>query len=336
MKGVDIYIVSKLLGHESLETTAKYLGLRPEAEREAVNRLLKPEEKEYSETGRLSLAESKDRDVKPPAGNERYEAGVSHRETIHRLSHTFAGSLKLPSAVDKDLWRKIPIEFKPGTYHLPIGQVDVTEDREIKVTLPEIGDGIEKLHMVRSLLSHLSTSGNTRFSDLAGINGELEMLRMKAGHYSELLVNLYRSLVDSFAGAGTPVHKVHEQKPGLTKDFFITAWVDIIQRTQGSKFIYAGWYKPPEVIPGTGLFKLRCGAFDLCIAEDARTLGIYEKQHKDLREKYAKSPLAETLSIEWQQLEILIQNIRQKLQEFSARMELLGCCNLCSENTETQ
>ena len=42
-KGVDIYIVSKLLGHESLETTAKYLGLRPGAEREAVNRLAKGE-----------------------------------------------------------------------------------------------------------------------------------------------------------------------------------------------------------------------------------------------------------------------------------------------------
>jgi integrase len=42
-KGVDINIVSKLLGHESLDTTAIYLGLRPGAEREAINRLAKGE-----------------------------------------------------------------------------------------------------------------------------------------------------------------------------------------------------------------------------------------------------------------------------------------------------
>ncbi len=123
-KGVDIYIVSKLLGHESLETTAKYLGLRPGAEREAVNRLVKSEIEDQDKVGEPALTELKGKDEKPPAATERQEAGTSHREIIQGLSHILADSLKVPSVLDKDLWQRLPVEFKPGTYTLTIGQVD--------------------------------------------------------------------------------------------------------------------------------------------------------------------------------------------------------------------
>ena len=60
--------------------------------------------------------------------------------------------------MDKDLWRNLPLEFRPGKYTLPAGQLDVSKDGEIKINLSEIGTSIEKLHPVRVLLSHLSTS----------------------------------------------------------------------------------------------------------------------------------------------------------------------------------
>ena len=45
-RGVPLTVVSALLGHENLQTTAVYLGLRPESLREAVDKLGKPRDEE--------------------------------------------------------------------------------------------------------------------------------------------------------------------------------------------------------------------------------------------------------------------------------------------------
>ncbi|HEY96074.1 MAG TPA: tyrosine-type recombinase/integrase [Dehalococcoidia bacterium] len=332
-RGVDINIVSKLLGHESLETTAKYLGLRPGAEREAINRLAAPEDGDYRETGELPLPGSTDRDIKPSDGREHHDAGISHRETIQRVSRTLADSVTVPSVQDSELWRKMPLEFRHDTLYLSIGQVTVSEDGEIKVSFPETGTGIEKPHLVQALLSHLGTSGEPRFAELAGQNGRLETLRMKSGHYSELLVSLYRSLLDSFEGTGTPFHDADDVQPGLTKNFFITAWVDVVLQSQGNTFIYDGWYKPPEAIPGTDLWKLKCGAYDIAVAKDTQTLATYELQHRTLRQRYLSSTLVEEINRRWRELEILVAEIKQVLIEFGDKVKLPGTCALCSETT---
>jgi hypothetical protein len=47
---VPLTVVSALLGHENLETTAKYLGLRPESLREAVDKLAEPLDEEENES----------------------------------------------------------------------------------------------------------------------------------------------------------------------------------------------------------------------------------------------------------------------------------------------
>ena len=161
-KGVDIYIVSKLLGHESLETTAKYLGLRPGDEREAVNRLAKSEIEDQDKAGEPALLELNDQDEKPPAATERQEAGTSHRETIQRLSHILTDSLKVPSVLDKDLWQRLPVEFKPGTYTLTIGQVEVNEAGELTVHRSEVSTGVNKPHLMKAFFDHLSTSGGSQ------------------------------------------------------------------------------------------------------------------------------------------------------------------------------
>jgi len=47
-KGVPVTVVSALLGHEDIQTTAVYLGLRPGSLREAVEKLGEPQEREES------------------------------------------------------------------------------------------------------------------------------------------------------------------------------------------------------------------------------------------------------------------------------------------------
>ena len=47
-RGVPLTVVSALLGHENLQTTAVYLGLRPESLREAVDKLGEPRDEERS------------------------------------------------------------------------------------------------------------------------------------------------------------------------------------------------------------------------------------------------------------------------------------------------
>ena len=329
-KGVDINIVSKLLGHESLDTTSKYLSLRPGAERQAVNRLAKSDIEDQDKAGEPALLELKNQDEKPPADTERHEAGTSHHETIQRLSHILADSLKIPSALNKDLWQRLPVEFEPGIYNLTIGQVDVNETGELALHNSAVGTGVDKPHLMKAFFDHLSTSGDPRFAELTGDSGKLKTFETKRGQYAKLLVKLYKSMLDCFAGTGTPVHESQEYQTGLTKDFFISAWIEIIQRAIGDKFIYSGWYKP-EVIAETGLLKLQCGGFDLGYAENDEALLIYEQQHKDLIKQYLKSTYFEEISRRYRELEILVAEIKQGLTVFGDKVNLPGICELCSE-----
>jgi integrase len=51
-RGVPLTVVSALLGHENLQTTAVYLGLRPESLREAVDKLGEPRDEEGNESSK--------------------------------------------------------------------------------------------------------------------------------------------------------------------------------------------------------------------------------------------------------------------------------------------
>jgi len=256
-----------------------------------------------------------------------------HGDAVRETARTLGDNLGLPSVQNRDLWRKMPLEFKPGTLYLSIGQVDAAEDGEIRVTLPEIGFGIAEPHLVQALLNHLSTSRDSRFVELTGDSGKLRIFQTNVNQYSEVLIRMYKLMIDSFSGTETPVHEAQELEPGLTRDFFVSAWIEIIQRATGSGFIREGWYKP-EPIPGTGLLKLKCGGFDLAYAENIETLGIYEHQHKDLVEHYLEGTFVKEINVRWRELEIFVAEIKQVLIEFGDKVKLLGMCELCSETME--
>jgi hypothetical protein len=90
---------------------------------------------------------------------------------MRELAKATAAGIRLPSPWDKVLWRDLPVDFKPGKYYLPIGAVEIGEDKQIKVNYYDIGAAIAEPHLVKGLFSHLSTSGSSKFMELVGDKG---------------------------------------------------------------------------------------------------------------------------------------------------------------------
>ena len=89
------------------------------------------------------------------------------------------------------------------------------------------------------------------------------------------------------------------------------------------------WYKPCEIIPGTKLWQLRGGGAIIGIAKSKRTLKSYETWHKNLIIKYAQDPLSRDIATKDQELGIVAQEVKQRLQEFSDMQHVPGHCELC-------
>jgi microcompartment protein CcmK/EutM len=254
---------------------------------------------------------------------------TAHKKKIRGLAKTLAAGIVLPSAMMKDLWRDLPVEFQPGKYSLPIGVVEIDKDKQIKVNYYNIGAGIAEPHLVKGLYSHLSTSGLSKFAELVGDKGQLQHLVGEAGKYSKALLMFLKLIADEVNGYRAKVSFHDEVKPGLTKWFIVTAWNDAIRNASSYPLIDDSWYKPHEGIPGTNLWQLWCGAYIIGITESKVMLTTYEKWHKKLRVKYAKKNLAQDIATEYQKLNDTAQDIKQRLQEFSDMERLPGHCELC-------
>jgi len=252
-----------------------------------------------------------------------------HQRQMRELAKELAIRIDLPSPWDRDLWRDLPIEFLTGKYYLPIGTVKIGEDKQIKVTYPDIGAGIAEPHLVKGLLSHLGTSKSSKFSELVGDKGKIGDLAFKAGQYSQALLHFLKIITDEVKVYRTKVDFHDEGRPGLTKWFIISAWNDAIQKAGGHSMIENSWYKPCEIIPGTKLWQLRGGGAIIGIARSKRTLKNYETWHKNLILKYAQDPLSRDIATKDQELGIITQEVRQRLQEFSDMQQVPGHCELC-------
>ncbi|MCJ7743130.1 MAG: hypothetical protein MUO99_01025, partial [Dehalococcoidales bacterium] len=97
---------------------------------------------------------------------EPYEE-TPHERKMRELAKALAGGISLPSPWDKDLWRDLPVDFQPGKYYLPVGAVEIGEDKQIKVNYYDIGAGVAEPHLVKGLFSHLGTSASSKFAELA-------------------------------------------------------------------------------------------------------------------------------------------------------------------------
>lgn len=295
--------------------------LRPEVVVDRLPRHVWHLRNDYEDIRQLA-EESIEADEKP------YEE-TSHKRKMRELAKALAGKISLPSLWDKDLWRDLPAEFRPGKYSLAIGVVEIGKDKQIRANYFDISTGIAAPHLVKGLYSHLSTSGLSKFTELLGDKGKLEDWVSEVGQYSEALLRFLRLIADEVKGYRAKVSFHDEAKPGLTRWFIITAWNDAIQKAGDYSWIDDSWYHPPENIPDTSLWRLRCGAYPIGIAKSEKTLRTYENWHKKLRVKCAENQLAKDIAAKYQELNDTAHGIRQRLQEFSDMERLPGYCELC-------
>jgi hypothetical protein len=259
---------------------------------------------------------------------EPYEE-TPHKQKVRDLARALAERITLPSLWDKDLWRDLPVEFQPGKYYLPIGAVEIGKDKQIKVNYYDVSTNFAEPHLVKGLLSHLSTSGLSKFAELVGDKGKLGNLVGEAGQYSEAVLKFLKLIADEVKGYRAKTDFHDEGKPGLTRWFIISAWNDAIQKAGGCSWIDNSWYKPYESVPGTNLWQLRVGGAVIGIAKSKRTLNSYETWHKKLILKYATDPLAKDIAVKDEDLGIIAQDVKQRLQEFSDMQQVPGHCEMC-------
>jgi len=252
-----------------------------------------------------------------------------HKKKIRELAEKLTDRINLPSLFNRDLWVNWPTDFQPGKYCLPIGVVEIGEDKQIKVNYYDVSANFAALHLVKGLYGHFHTSGLSKFAELVGDKGKLDSWVAAVGQYSEALMTFLKVITDKVQGYRTKVTFHDEVKPSLTKWFITTAWVDAIQRASGYSWIDDSWYKAPDNMPNTSLWKLNCGADHIGIARNKKTLKTYENWHKELRLNYAKDPLARDIVIKGQELSNIAEEIRQRLREFSDMERLPGHCELC-------
>ncbi len=320
----NIRIVQEILGHSNVNTTQAYTAVTFSNMEEAIKRL-NSAIGEGKKTGDSQTAEGEE-----TVTRDETDSDTPHKRQIRELAKAIAEGIRLPSPWSKKLWREMPVEFRPGKYYLPIGAVEIKEDRSFKVEYQDIGAGIAAPHIVKGLYSHLSTSGSSKFTELVGDKGKLSGLTFKAGQYSQALLQLLKLITDEVKAYRMKVDFSDEGKPGLTKWFIISAWNDVIQKAGGHSWIGKSWYKPHENIPGTNYWQLRGGGAIIGIAKSKRTLKIYETWHKQLISKYAKDPLAKDIPIKDQELGSIVQEVKQLLEEFSDIQQVPGHCDLCN------
>ena len=259
---------------------------------------------------------------------EPYEETM-HKQKIRELAKTLAGRINIPTFWDKNLWMDLPVEFKEGKHSLPIGEVEIGQDRQIKVKYCDICAGVAAPHLVEGLYSHLSTSGLSKFTEIVGDKGKLHSLVVEIEQYSQALLAFLKLIVDDVERYRVKVNFHDEAKPGLTRWFIITTWHYVLWSAFGYGGIDDSLYKPHESIPGTNLWQIRCGGYAIGIARGKKTLRGYESLHKKLRVTHTENPLAKDIAGKYKRLNKTVQDIRQRLQEFSDMERLPGRCKLC-------
>jgi integrase len=139
----NIRIVQEILGHSSVNTTQIYMAVTMNNLEEAIRKL-------NNSTGDGKKTESLPTgEGKGPSAESVPRDEALHKQKIRRLSRDMAEIISVPSPWDKDLWKELPVDFRPGKYYLTIGEVDITEDGHLKVQYHDMAAGLAEPHIVR-------------------------------------------------------------------------------------------------------------------------------------------------------------------------------------------
>lgn len=289
----------------------------------------------------LAIGEAKHKQIVEPAHDVPKEPRTEqepYKETPHtkrmrKLADKLAEKMNLPSLFDRNLWDNLPADFQPGKYCLSIGVVEISEDKQIKANYYDVSASLAAPRLVKGLYDHFRTSELSKFVELVRAEGKLDSWVAAVEQYSEALMTFLKIITDKVKDRAD-VNLYDEVKPGLTRGFITTVWIDAIQQAGEHPWIDNSWYKPPDNIPNTNLWKQDCGIDRIGIMKNKKTLKTYEIWHKQLRHHYANDPLAREIVIGGQKMSDIAEEIRQRLQEFSDMKCLPGRCELCYPSGE--
>ena len=309
-KGVPLTVVSALLGHENLETTARYLGLRPESLREAVDKLAEPLKEEENESS-ISQRES----GQGISGSESLSVPVEKRG-LPKESQT--GQEPYTEAPHKQKMRELAVSLQrevglPYVLEIFLGP---------RFNTVALGIDNEENHLYQGLRSHLQSGG---FSDVLK---QIRDWETGAGQYLAKCQDLLKGVKSKIPSNEVRVSPNGEPKPGLIiGNFCGTSCADVIGRVTG--FPTDLRYTTERHFLNPDLSVLKYGAYGIYLALDTEELEKHEEMHKDLIVAYASDPATVDFATLRKKLSEIDTQISRQLQKFIDLERLPGYCELC-------
>jgi len=309
-RGVPITLVSKLLGHENLETTAKYLGLRPGSLREAVEKLGEPRDERGNKTsisqnkldqGCSSLKSLGVDDEKHGLPKELQTGQTLYMETPHKQKmRELAGDLQLEVGLPHVL--EIFLRPRLNTVALSIDQ--------------------EENHLYQGLRSHLESGG---FSEVLK---NIQDWETGAEQYLAKCHDLLESVKGKIPDNEVIGSSSGDPKPGLILDPFCgTVSTDVVARITGSPTQLG--YKTARHSLHPDLLILKYGAYEIYLGLKTEDLEKYRKMHTNLIFEYASNPATLDMAALKKELSEIDTQIIRQLKIFSDMQRLPGNCKLC-------
>jgi integrase/recombinase XerD len=317
---VSLMTIKELLGHADVGTTQVYTQVSGVHLEDAIQSLDSP------------VAERQPAIQKFPEANlssqkEYIESPQSLK--MRGVAKALADGIGMPSYFDKKLWADLPVEFRPGTYYLPIGTVVIDKAKQVQIKYQCISAGIAEKHFIKGLYDHLITSGSSKYSELVGETGKLNTIAFEIEQYSRSLIEFLKLIKDEIEKTKLKVKYSDDIKHGLTKWFITTIWNDVLCKASGSQWITDSWYKSSVSASDSQLCELKCGGYPIGIAENDKTLKSYKNLHQSLRIKFSDHSSARAISTKEIEIGDTVVEIKERLQEFSDLKHLPGHCELC-------
>jgi len=262
-RGVPLTVVSALLGHEDLQATAVYLGLRPESLREAVEKLGGPPTEEEDKLLKSQdeidhnisdLESSRYHSEKRDLPQELHTGHEPYTETRHKQKmRELAGDLRLEVGLPPEL--EIFLKRRFNTIALSIDQ--------------------EENHLSQGLRNHLKSGG---FQDVLK---EIQDWKTEAEKYLVKCQDLFESVKDKIPNDEVIALFNGEPKEGLILEPFCgTGCADIVAKITG--FPTRLGYTTERRFLNLDLWVLKYGAYDIYLAHNREELDNHQKTHEDI------------------------------------------------------
>ncbi|NQT74633.1 MAG: site-specific integrase [Chloroflexi bacterium] len=315
-RGVDLEIIRRLMGHENLSTTQRYVARTDEQKREAISRLDMPVE---SISQQASIPGSQP--VPNGPGPLQILQTQRHHRTMSRLVRRWRNELHPP------LWKYPLRDLGKPVIHQVEGDLSlnwqVHLEGKIDLCLPlEVAKDRETAIVRSNLWDHLTSSDLSWLVDDShrGLPMWKETGGMELARRRDLLLAIDRTCQE--ITGQIPHHLVEETGPVF--DFSNTVWANVIDG------VYQDLSYQIEVDPESGFHITKYGAFTIARASTIKDAEKSVRWHQELRERWK----SDSMVSEVHKLAQIRSDIAADIDDVLARLlldsHIPGSCGTCS------